>query len=364
MDSPLDGNPRPEIGVVIAAHQAEPWIAATLESVQAQTFTAFCCVVVDDGSRDATGEVARSTVGDDPRFRVVRRDQGGVSAARNAGLAVLPGSCRYVVFLDSDDLWVSDALEVLRAALETAPQFSGVTATAELIDEDGTPILPGVHPEKLRERLVPRRGRLLRLPVEAPTSFESLATAGRIWPPAVALLRRDLVDDVGGFDEGLQISEDWDLFLRVSRRGDLGFLDRQVAWYRRRAGSLTAGDPGRVNYFNDLVRSKAWGATENTAAQRKAAARAWRTVHLHASAQAASGVLPALRAASRSRVRRSAAAALHLLLGVAATTPPAPRRDQGEARAPLVAVVQPNPRRRTLTLPDASSTTERTPTAR
>ncbi len=208
--------------------------------------------------------------------------------------------------------------------LEHRPETAGVTATAELVDEDSTPIETGVHSAKLRERVVAQGGRLRRLPGRSDTTFAALATAGRVWPPAIALLRRDVVDAVGGFDESLVISEDWDLFLRVSRSGPLSFLDRQVAWYRRRAGSATADDPGRVVYFNDVVRRKAWADPSNTPEQRRAALASWRTVQLHAAALAAREVLPAVRRRSRSQARRATTTALSLLGARCAPRPPCP----------------------------------------
>jgi glycosyltransferase involved in cell wall biosynthesis len=336
----------PRVGIVIAAHDAARWVAETLRSVQAQTLEDFHCVVVDDGSRDDTADVARATTSGDPRFAVVQRPQGGVSAARNTGLAALPATCSSVAFLDSDDLWLPDALEVLVAALDARPDAVGVTATAELVDEDSRPVDPGLHPAKLRERLVAERGRLVRLPIAADTTFEVLATAGRIWPPAVVLLRRHDVDDVGGFDVELTVSEDWDLFLRLSRRGPLCFLDRQVAWYRRRRGSLTASDEGRVVYFNDVVRHKAWAAPENTPAQRRAAARGWRAVQLEATLLTGRNLARAVRRASRSQARLAARLGVPLAAGLLRGHPPLPRPADGMRRTPMIAVVQPDPRRR------------------
>ena len=291
--------------------------------------------------------MVEAVVGDDPRFQVVSRAQGGVSAARNTGLGALPPSCRYVAFIDSDDLWVPEALAVLVAALEERPDATGVTALAELIDESGEPIEPGVHPAKLRERLVARGGRLLKVPDGTDTTFEVLVTAGRIWPPAVVLLRSSALAVAGGFDETLTISEDWDLFLRISRHGPLCFLDRQVAWYRRRAGSLTAGDQGRVVYFNDVVRFKACTSTDNTVQQRRTARRSWRTVQLQAASHTWREAVAGLRSLSRSRARRAAAEALPLLGGALRRAPSQPRPELGGQRTAMVAVVQPRPGRRT-----------------
>lgn len=78
------------IGVVVAAFNADRWIEASLVSLQAQTFKDWVCVVVDDGSTDRTAAIAEAWAARDPRVRVVRQANRGVSAARNRGLQLRP----------------------------------------------------------------------------------------------------------------------------------------------------------------------------------------------------------------------------------------------------------------------------------
>lgn len=72
----------PLISIIIPAYNVSPWLSATLRSVQDQTFTNWECIIVDDGSTDNPA----ACIPDDPRFRLIRQDNAGVSAARNRGL--------------------------------------------------------------------------------------------------------------------------------------------------------------------------------------------------------------------------------------------------------------------------------------
>ncbi|MGI4893882.1 MAG: hypothetical protein ACRYF3_02075, partial [Janthinobacterium lividum] len=249
-------------------------------------------------------------------------------------------------FLDSDDLWFDDALHALHAALDARPDAVGVSATADLVDERSTPIEAGLHAEKMRQRLIVRHGRLGVLPTGADTTFESLAVAGRIFPPAVALLRGDAVRAVGGFDTALTIGEDWDLFLRVCRQGPLVFLDRNVAWYRRHASSSTAGDPGRTTYQLDLVRHKAWTSPENTPSQRAAVRTAWRAVQLAATAARGRAAVAALLRRTPGDAYAAGRDTFRFGVGLLANRPPQPQRHRAHQRSAMVAVVQPRPGRR------------------
>jgi glycosyltransferase involved in cell wall biosynthesis len=99
----------PRFSVIVPVYNRAATVLPTLESVRDQTFTDFECIVVDDGSKD--GEELRAGVGSlgDPRFRYVRRENGGASAARNTGVEQARGEI--VAFLDSDDRWLPEKLE-------------------------------------------------------------------------------------------------------------------------------------------------------------------------------------------------------------------------------------------------------------
>lgn len=261
-------SPKAVVGVVVAAYNAERHLGEALSSVCRQSLSSWVCVVVNDGSLDETAAVAEQAAAADGRIRLISRQNGGVSAARNTGLSALPPEVEYVCFLDSDDILFEDGLEKLLTALEERPDAVAATGWADTIDEASTPVSPGEHRATQSTRLVAKGLRVGALSKDEDTSFASLAVYGTIWPPATALIRRQVAADIGGFDERLSSQEDWDLFLRASRRGPIIFADEQVAWYRRHPANSSADLAGNL-HFASVVRHKAWKSTDNTPEQRR-----------------------------------------------------------------------------------------------
>jgi glycosyltransferase involved in cell wall biosynthesis len=263
------------VGVVVAAFNAERWIAASLRSLQNQSYTRWQCIVVDDGSTDRTADLVQEFVHEDSRYRLIRQSNAGSSVARNTGIAALPAICHYVSFLDSDDLYAPDALAALVDALTNRPDAVGAYGLADFIDENGDPALPGMHSTRQRDRRSVRGRRLYHVPPAADATFSTLVVGGPIWPPAVAIQRMSDVKAVGGFDPSFPNQEDWDLYVRLSRRGPFVSLDRHLAWYRRHSGNLT-GDHMVSAYQQERVRRKAFKAPENSSLQARQVANAWR----------------------------------------------------------------------------------------
>ena len=296
----------PVVAVVVPAYNAGPYIRETLESLLSQTFTQWQAQVVDDGSTDGTGDIARELAGQDQRIRVERQDNAGECAARNTAISLLAATGpKYLACLDSDDVLLPDAFASLVPAFDARPDAVGAYGLAEYIDSEGKPLSPGAHSAlQLRRKtfqplpgdlgapfaarakaaLVALAGRALA--PDEDTGFDTLAIYGSIWPPAVALTRFELVRQVGGFDPSFSYMGDWEFFLRLSRRGPLVFVDRQVAWYRRHQRNTRPTDEAGGSALGDwdsgflaavaTVRHRAWESPANSPAQRTALARAHR----------------------------------------------------------------------------------------
>lgn len=267
------------VGVVMTAYDSGSFIAEALGSLMAQSNTEWRCVVVDDGSTDSTVDIVRGIAAQDDRITLVRQDHGGVSRARNAGLATLSPQACYVAFFDSDDRYLGDALESLVAVLDRRPDAVGAFGWAEYMDEHGEPLQLGAHPALQRARRVTRGWRLGDVDPGGDSTFDDVAVAGAIWPSAVALHRRSAITAAGGLDESFTRQGDWELYVRMARLGPFAVLDRQVVWYRRHGSNLT-GDVLESCYQQERVRYKAWLSASNSPTQRRVVARGARRIQL------------------------------------------------------------------------------------
>ena len=124
----------PEISLIIPAYKAAKYLAACLESITVQTFTDWELIIVDDGSPDETGMIADSFASADSRIRVIHKENGGVSAARNTGIESARG--RYLSFMDADDRLEESYLEELYSrAVESGADITQCSFWLE--EEDG-----------------------------------------------------------------------------------------------------------------------------------------------------------------------------------------------------------------------------------
>lgn len=159
----------PTISVIVPVYNAEGFLRRCTDSVLSQTYRELELLLVDDGSPDRSGEVCDAVAREDSRVRVLHKPNGGVSSARNLGLAEAAGE--YVAFLDSDDWLEPDALELLLRALRDAGADTAGCGNYNVRDGARSveaPALPaGVHGKKeIREKLVLRLlGDRLRQPL-------------------------------------------------------------------------------------------------------------------------------------------------------------------------------------------------------
>lgn len=208
----------PAVSVVIPAYNAAWCVARAIDSVLAQSFRDFELIVVDDGSTDDTAAVL---AGYASKLRVVGQPNGGMSSARNAGIRAASG--RYLAFLDADDRWLPEKLARQIVLLEARPDLAFCAATARLEDSEGRPVGEwrgrGGSPATLSEVFA-----------------QHAAVAGGA---SAVVARRQLVADLGGFDETLAGAEDTDLWIRLAACGDFACIDEPLVVVLRRAGSVS-----------------------------------------------------------------------------------------------------------------------------
>jgi len=213
------------VSIIMPAYNAERYVADAIRSVLAQTYKDWELVVVDDGSKDGTGEVVRGLAARDARIRYVARENGGQAAARNTGIRASRGPL--VAFLDADDLWVEEKLELqLRALAETGADV--LSSNGFVFEDDDTSV------EAYELSTVPGR-------TEGAEMFRLLYAFNRIQIQSV-LVRRELLAKVGLFDEDrrYQNCEDYDLWLSLAAAGALFYgMEEQLIKYRRHAAAST-----------------------------------------------------------------------------------------------------------------------------
>jgi GT2 family glycosyltransferase len=192
-------------------------LRATIRSVTAQTYDDWELCLVDDCSPSPhVTEILAAAADDDPRIRVTRRDRnGGIVEASNAALAMADGE--FVALLDHDDELHPDALRLVDEALSAEPESDYVYTDEDKIDERGRRSAPFYKPDWSPERL-----------------------RTQMYTCHLSVLRRALVDEVGGFDPEFEGSQDWDLVLRVTERARKVLHVPRVLYHWRLLATSTA----------------------------------------------------------------------------------------------------------------------------
>lgn len=231
----------PTVSVILPVYNAGPYLGQALRSVLGQGGEELEVVAVDDGSSDESPRRLAEWQRADPRIRVLRTENGGPAAARNAGLAQARG--RLLAFIDADDLWPAGKLALQCARLAAEPRLqavSGFTAWFDRADASG-----------------------LR-----PADDARVVTLFHVHLGAL-VLRRATLERLGGFDAALRFSEDQDLYMRLRESGTPFTILRQTTlYYRRHEASMTGGlrTAKELQLFEVLRRSLARRRTEGVAA--------------------------------------------------------------------------------------------------
>lgn len=261
------------VGIVVAALNAEPYLAETLESIRGQTHEKWQCVIVDDGSTDATARVANTFVSEDPRFQLLRIPNQGLCVARNIGLARLGASVDAITCMDADDLWLPEALQVLITEILRRRDCIGCHALGTFIDTAGRPITSPSFEDFGRRRMTSRDGRLASWPVDGDTTFETLVTTSTVFPPGLVLMWQWVYQLIGGYDRR-SVEGDWDLLIRATRHGSLAFIDRVILKYRRHPQNI--GAQSRMRVLTHATRVRAFSSPHNTSEHVQILRSTWR----------------------------------------------------------------------------------------
>ena len=239
---------KPTVSVIIPTYNCEAYIAETLNSVLNQTFQGLELIVVDDGSTDRTREIVASY---SAPVRLISQTNSGVCAARNFGIREAKG--QYICLMDHDDYWFPEKLALQVEEMSRDPETGLVYSTFIW----WFPSAEGVFPN--------------------PDSFESASGSTGIddefsgwiyhlllldcWVlTSSALIRAEVFEKCGAFDESLPYSEDWDLWLRISQEYPFTKLKKPLTLYRQhpQQGNRMARS---IDYRTELISKAAakWG---------------------------------------------------------------------------------------------------------
>jgi glycosyltransferase involved in cell wall biosynthesis len=241
----------PEVSVIIPTWNRRDRLLRAVDSVLAQTHPVGEIIVVDDGSTDGSAEALAQRYGD--RVTCLRQANAGVSAARNRGLAAARG--RFLALLDSDDEWLPEKTAKQLALFAAKPELGMVLC--DVRREDVTGALIDIFQ---RRRQIPEDGPALRHVLRDP----ALA-------PVSALLRREVYETVGGFDESLRTAEDLDFHLRVAARFPIGVVAEPLARALRGHDGLSSLPTTYDDYIRVMERAAAAAIGQVPEDERRAA---------------------------------------------------------------------------------------------
>jgi cellulose synthase/poly-beta-1,6-N-acetylglucosamine synthase-like glycosyltransferase len=197
----------PLVSVIIPCYNGEAFLAEAIESALAQTYQPVEIIVVDDGSTDSSPAVAHKFP-----VRYLHQYNHGLTKTRNRGIRESRGD--YIVFLDADDRLRPEAVESGLCVMLERPECAMVVGDHVFLSEDG------------------RHLRNSRKDCLVASHYKALLKSNFIEMISSVLFRRDVLEEIGGFDTGLRVAEDYELYLRISRNYPIACHPSVVAEYR------------------------------------------------------------------------------------------------------------------------------------
>ncbi|MGQ9861548.1 MAG: glycosyltransferase family 2 protein [Thiobacillaceae bacterium] len=208
----------PSVSVVIPAYNAAWCVGRAIDSVLAQDYRDFELIVVDDGSTDDTAKVL-AAYGD--AIHVIGKPNGGLSSARNAGIAAARGE--FIAFLDADDWWLPGKLRLQISSMRQNANIGFSSTTARVVDPDGNLVNIWACAHWDGSFLAHLFG-----------SNADVAGSG-----SAVIVRRSLFDQVGGFDETLKSLEDIDMWMRLAAVSEYACLEEPLTVILKRPDSMS-----------------------------------------------------------------------------------------------------------------------------
>ena len=205
-----------QVSIIVPCYKQAHFLNESLQSVLSQVYTNWECIIVNDGSPDDTERIAQQWCTKDNRFKYLKKDNGGLSSARNAGIAISKGE--YILPLDADDVLHADYLILLVPELQRNPSLAIVSCYSNFfIDNPGNII----HQQK---------------PIG--TTYHALLYENNMI--ATSLYHKKYWVEVGGYDENMKHGfEDWEFWIAITKNGrEYKFVEAFLFYYRKSRKSM------------------------------------------------------------------------------------------------------------------------------
>lgn len=237
------------VSVILPTYNRANYIKDAIESVLNQTYRNIELIIIDDGSADNTQTVIEPYLKDN-RVRYIKQENAGAAAARNRGMGLRIG--KYVAFIDSDDIWEKDKLEIQLAVIDALPEVIAVFSDFSAKNQNGY-----IEHSHIRSYFGVLNNYRLTYTDIFDHIFEGNIKGfkrnekiywgniyktmifGNIMLTSTCLFLAEVFNKIGGFDITYGTLEDYDLFLRVTRELNVAFIDKPLAHYRYNTNQLS-----------------------------------------------------------------------------------------------------------------------------
>ena len=227
----------PRFSVVIPAFNSAATLARAIESVRAQNWPAHEIIVVDDGSTDATAEIAAGFDG----VRLIRQKNSGVSVARNAGAAAATGD--WLAFLDADDWYAPDRIKLHAEWIAEDAALDCLTGDYEYRDEAGALLGTSMAQHESGRMMLNKAGGAARVVIETPAEIAAFV-ADHFGDTHTLSVPRARFIELGGYPIGYKVCEDVHFLTRlVAKSRRIGVVCQSLGVYVIHGGSATRRDP-------------------------------------------------------------------------------------------------------------------------
>lgn len=217
----------PIVSIIIPTYNRTAYLPQAIQSIKQQTIEDWELIIVDDGSTMDVRKVIQTHMSDS-RISLIRQEKTGVSAARNRG--VKEARSNFIAFLDDDDYWHPEKLEMHLNAFDSTPELSLTFSDAQMVDEAGNPTR---RFQKSKNTIYTcswfdSYEGLNIIPVGL--SIETILNG--IVLPSATVMKKSAFEKIGGFDIDLKGGEDMELIFRLTRTEKIGYIDRPLIDYK------------------------------------------------------------------------------------------------------------------------------------